>query len=271
MAIYTLMPLHESLGLAVIGVDLGQPIDPETGEHLSRLLAQHLVLVFPSQSLTPEQYLAAASAFGPPMPQHYSLHNMPGYPDIGLVRHRNAERTTEVWYTEHTDRERPPAATMLYGVEIPSSGGDISIADMRAAYWALPEDERRHLETLRTVNAVDPERAGTRPADVARSDAAVVHPMVRTHPVTRERAVYFNPTKTMYIEGMTPRASRDYLADLIGRLIQPEIVYHHKWVKGDVLVIDDRATLRRAHDDYDNNKDRILWRITVEGDRPTLS
>jgi taurine dioxygenase len=271
MTIYTLMPLHESLGLAVIGVDLGQPIDPETGEHLSRLLAEHLVLVFPSQSLTPEQYLAAASAFGPPMPQHYSPHNMPGFPDIGLVWHGNGEHPTEGWHTDHTDRERPPAATMLYGVEIPSSGGATSIADMRAAYWALPEDERRHLATLRTVNALDPECAETQREDVARSGAAVVHPMVRTHPVSRERAVYFHPTKTRYIEGMTPPASRDYLADLIERLIQPEIVYHHRWVKGDVLVIDNRATLRRAHDEDDHSEDRTLWRITVEGDRPTLS
>jgi taurine dioxygenase len=142
---------------------------------------------------------------------------------------------------------------------------------MRAAYWALPEDERRHLATLRTVNALDPECAETQREDVARSGAAVVHPMVRTHPVSRERAVYFHPTKTRYIEGMTPPASRDYLADLIERLIQPEIVYHHRWVKGDVLVIDNRATLRRAHDEDDHSEDRILWRITVEGDRPSLS
>jgi alpha-ketoglutarate-dependent taurine dioxygenase len=271
MTIYTLMPLHESLGLAVIGVDLGQPIDPETGEDLSRLLAQHLVLVFPSQSLTPEQYLAAASAFGPPMAQHHSQSHIPGHPDIGLVSHRSGERTTEVWHTDHTDQERPPAATMLYGVEIPSSGDGTSIADMRAAYWALPEDERRYLETLRTVNAVDPERAETRPEDVAISGGPVIHPMVRTHPVSRERAVYFHPTKTMYIEGMTPQASRDYLADLVERLIRPEIVYHHSWVKGDVLVIDNRATLRRADDDYDHRENRILWHITVEGDRPTLA
>jgi taurine dioxygenase len=271
MTIYTLMPLHESLGLAVIGVDLGQPIDPETGGHLSRLLADHLVLVFPSQSLTPEQYLAAASAFGPPMPQHHAQHHMPGYPDIGLVWHRNGEHPSEGWHTDHTDREQPPAATMLYGVEIPSSSGGTSIADMRAAYWALPEDERRHLETLRTVNADDPERAENRAKDVATSGGPVVHPMVRTHPVSRERAVYFHPTKTMYIEGMTAQASRDYLADLIARLTQPEIIYHHRWVQGDVLVIDNRATLRRADDDYDRGENKILWRITVEGDRPTLS
>lgn len=270
MTIYTLMPLHESLGLAVIGVDLSAPIDAETGENLSRLLAEHLVLVFPDQSLTPDQYLTAAAAFGPPMRQHYSQHHMPGYSDIGLVRHRNGQHAAETWHTDHTNRERPPAATMLYGVEIPSAGGGTSVANMRAAYWALAEEERLHLETLRTVNGLDTERDDTRAEDRDKYGAPVVHPMVRTHPVNRERAVYFHPTKTMYIEGMTPEASKDYLADLVERMIQPDIVYHHNWVKGDVLVIDDRATLHRAHDDYDHSESRVLWRVIVEGDRPTL-
>ncbi len=270
MTIYTLMPLHKSLGLAVIGVDLSRPIDDETSQNLSRLLAEHLVLVFPDQSLTPDQYLNAAATFGPPMRQHYSQHHMPGYPDIGLVWHRNGQQPAETWHTDHTNRERPPAATMLYGVEIPSSGGGTSIADMRAAYWSLSEEERRHLENLRTVNSLDAERSDTRAEDLAKYGAPVIHPMVRTHPISRERAIYFHPTKTMYIEGMTPQASKLYLADLIERIIQPEIVYRHDWAKGDVLVIDDRATLHRAHDDYDHSESRVLWRIIMEGERPTL-
>jgi taurine dioxygenase len=271
MSIYTLMPLHESLGLAVIGVDLGGPIDEETGENLAGLLARHLALVFPEQSLTPEQYLAAAGVFGPPVRQHCSQHHIPGYPDIGLVSDRNGQRAVEAWHTEHSNRERPPAATMLYGVEIPSAGGGTSIADMRAAYWALPDEERRRLETLHTVNSLDAERTDTRPDDLAKNNnAPVVHPMVRTHPVSRERSVYFHPGKTTCIEGMPADASKVYLADLVERMIQPEIVYKHSWVKGDVLVIDDRATMRRTHDDYDHSKSRVLWRITLEGDRPVL-
>jgi taurine dioxygenase len=271
MSIYTLMPLHESLGLAVIGLDLRAPIDTETGENLSRLLAEHLVLVFPSQALTPDQYLSAARAFGAPMQQHYSRHRMPGYPDIGLVERSDGRHPTETWHTGHTDREHPPAATLLYGVEIPSSGGGTSVADMRAAYWDLAPEERSRLETLRTVNGpATSTSSDTVVGDYSESAVPVVHPMVRTHPVSRERAVYFHPARTMYIEGMAPEASRAYLDDLIERLIRPEIVYHHSWVKGDVLVIDERATLHRAHDDQDHAGSRVLWRIMIEGERPAL-
>jgi alpha-ketoglutarate-dependent taurine dioxygenase len=37
-----------------------------------------------------------------------------------------------------------------------------------------------------------------------------------------------------------------------------------------MFVIDDRATMHRAHGDYDRSQSRVLRRIIVEGDRPEL-
>jgi len=53
------------------------------------------------------------------MEQHYSQHNMPDFPLIGLIWHRNGQQPAEQWHTDHTNRERPPAATILYGVRDP--------------------------------------------------------------------------------------------------------------------------------------------------------
>jgi taurine dioxygenase len=263
-------PLHPSLGAEIGGVDLSQPIDEPTRQALSRALADHLALVFRDQALTPAQYLAAASVFGPPIEQHYSQHNMADFPLIGLIWHRNGQQPAEQWHTDHTNRERPPAATILYGVEIPSAGGGTSVASMRAAYLALPEDERRRLERLTTFNSLESGRTDTRQADQDKYGKPIEHPMVRTHPVHGSRAVYFHISKATHIAGMTPEASQAYMADLIDRMIRPEIVYQHAWRRGDVLVIDDRATMHRAHGDYDRRESRVLWRVIVEGDRPRL-
>src|SRR6266446_6455350 len=222
MAQLRITPLHPSLGAEVAGVDLSAPIDEPTRQELNRALADHLALVFRAQTLTPAQYLAAASVFGPPMEQHYSQHNMPDFPLIGLIWHRNGQQPAEQWHTDHTNREHPPAATILHGVEIPSAGGGTSVASMRAAYLGLAED------------------------------------------------VYFHSSKATRASVMAPEASRAYMRDLLDRMIRPEIVYHHAWRKGDVLVIDNRATMHRAHGDYDRSQSRILWRIIVEGDRPRL-
>jgi taurine dioxygenase len=270
MARLEITPLHPSLGALVAGVDLSAPIDDATRQALNRALADHLALVFRDQALTPAQYLSAASVFGPPMEQHYSQHNMPEFPLIGLIWHRNGQQPAEKWHTDHTNRERPPAATILYGVEIPSAGGGTSVASMRAAYLALPEEERRRLEGLTSFNGLDG-KDDTRPEDREKYGTPVEHPMVRTHPVHGSRAVYFHISKATHISGMTPEASRAYMSALLDRMIRPEIVYHHVWRKGDVLVIDDRATMHRAHGDYDRSQSRVLWRIIVEGDRPRLS
>jgi taurine dioxygenase len=269
MAELRITPLHPSLGAEVAGVDLSAPIGEPTRHELNRALADHLALVFRGQSLTPAQYLAAASAFGPPMEQHYSQHNMPDFPLIGLIWHRNGQQPAERWHTDHTNRECPPAATILYGVEIPSAGGGTSVASMRAAYLALPEAERRRLESLTSFNGLDG-HDDTRQEDRDKYGQSVEHPMVRTHPVHGSKAVYFHISKATHISGMTPEASRSYMGALLDRMIRPEIVYHHSWRKGDVLVIDDRATMHRAHGDYDRSQSRVLWRIIVEGDRPRL-
>lgn len=265
----TITRLHPSLGARIEGVDLSRPVDDATRDALNLALAEHLALVIPNQTLTPDQYLAAAQVFGPPMRQHYSQHNMPEHPDIGLIWHRNGQQPAEAWHTDHTNRERPPAATILYGVEIPTSGGGTSVANMRAAYLALAPEEQRRLEGLRTVNGLDGHQ-DTRDEDRARYDGAVLHPMVRTHPVHGSRAVYFHIQKAKFIEGMTPEASHAVMQDLLDRMIRPEITYTHRWTRGDVLVIDDRATLHRAHGDYDRSESRVLWRVIVEGDRPVL-
>ena len=260
---------HPVLGAEVAGVDLSRPVDAPTREELDRALAEHLALVFPGQSLTPGQYLRAASVFGPPMPQHYSQHNMPDFPLIGLIWHRHGQEPAELWHTDHTNRERPPAATILYGVEIPSAGGATSVASMRAAYAALPAEERRRLESLTTFNGLDG-KADTRAEDLEKYGRLIEHPMVRTHPVHGSRAVYFHVSKTDHISGMTPEASKRYMRELLETMIRPEITYQHRWRKGDVLVIDNRATMHRAHGDYDRAESRILWRIIVEGDSPRL-
>src|SRR5262245_18462100 len=113
---------------------------------------------------------------------------------------------------------------------------------MRAAYLALPEAERRRLDGLTSFNGLDG-HAYTRPEDLEKYGTPVEHPMVSTHPVPGSRAVYFHISKATHVSGMTPEASRAYMNKLLERMIRPEIMYQHVRRKGDVLVIEDRATM----------------------------
>ena len=263
--------LHPSLGAEVSGVDLHASLDENTKASLSAALSEHLVLVLRDQSFTPPEYLAVADAFGTLMRQHYSQHNMKDHPDIGVVLHRDGQKPASMWHTDHTNRERPPKATMLYGLTVPDEGGETSIANMRAAYEGLPADEQRHLETLTTLNSIDAHRTDVLDEDREKYGKPVAHPLIRTHPEQGSKAVYFHITKAFEIEGMTREASRELMQDLLDRTIRPDNTYTHTWRKGDLLVMDNRATMHRAHGDYDRGQDRELWRLIVQGDQPYLN
>jgi taurine dioxygenase len=260
-------PLREHIGAEVTGIDLKQQLDTETIEQLHRALVEYIALVIRDQQFTPAEYLEAVQVFGQPMRQHYSQHHMEGLPDIGIVAPRNGEQPASRWHSDHTNHERPPKATVLYGVSVPSAGGNTSVANMRAAYAALSDEMKQRLDGLRTVNALDG-HLQVQPEDAEKYGKPVSHPLVRTHPEHGTKALYFHPGKCQYIEGMTSEASHVLLQELLDTAIKPDFVYRHQWRPGDVLMFDNRCALHKAHGDYDRREARVLHRIILRGDRP---
>jgi taurine dioxygenase len=60
----------------------------------------------------------------------------------------------------------------------------------------------------------------------------------------------------------------DFLQDLTDRITQPQFCYAHEYEKGDLLIIDDRASLHQAGFYYDHSQPRRLYQMLVRGDRP---
>lgn len=89
---------------------------------------------------------------------------------------------------------------------------------------------------------------------------STVHPLVRTHPETGTRAVWFHKGKTETVTGMSPEKTQD----LTDRITQPQFCYAHEYKAGDLPIVDDRASLHKAGFDYD----RRLYRMLVRGDWP---
>jgi taurine dioxygenase len=98
--------------------------------------------------------------------------------------------------------------------------------------------------------------------------APTVHPLVRTHPETGTKAVWFHKGKTETVTGMSPEETQDFLQELTDRITQPQFCYAHEYKKGDLVIIDDRASLHKAGFDYDHSQHRRLYRMLVRGDRP---
>ncbi len=270
-------PLSAALGAEITGLDLGTPAGRAAGARLDALLARHLVLVIRGQRLSPADMPPALAALGPALRQHYSQYLAPDCPDVGVLSSASAERGRDgrrvqlgasCWHSDHINRECPPKCTALHAVRLPAAGGDTSFANMRTAYRRLAPQVRARVERMRSVNGLDRDLLDVRQADRERHATPWAHPLVRTHPVTGEPALYFHPGKLDHFEGMTREASLAFMDELLQMAIVPEVVYRHRWQVGDLLLCDNRACVHRAHDDYDHDDDRVMYRLLIQGDRP---
>ena len=277
MADYQMTPLSTALGVEISGLDLRDGFESGTAAQIDALLARHLVVVIREQSLDAAQMLAACSKLGPPMRQHYARYLAPDCPDIGILSSAQAPRDTSgrrlqlgasCWHSDHINHERPPKCTILHAKKLPASGGDTSFANMRSAWRRLPAARRQRLERMRSVNGPDRNPTFVQAGDHERLNKKSVHPLVRTHPVTGEHALYFHPGKLDHFEGMSRDDSLAFIAELQDEVLTPEVIYRHQWRVGDLALCDNRACVYRAHDDYDHNDERIMYRLLIQGDQP---
>jgi len=274
--------IKDHIGAEVTGIDLRQPIDAETRKRLYDAVVENVCLVIRDQHLTPAEYQKAAELFGELMEDQNRMYLVDGLPLVSVLDNRFKDSKggpakvgkNATWHTDHTNQERPPKFTMLYPVALPDHGGGTSVANMRDAYEALPEDWKQKITPMKTENTlISSARFKISNPDVlkAQQEAKVpptVQPLVRTHPDTGTKAIWFHKSKTERIIGMEPEETQDFLDELLKVAIKPEFAYVHEYKLGDMLIIDNRAAMHKAGFDYDHSQHRRLYRILVRGDRP---
>lgn len=275
--------VKQHIGAIVTGIDLSRPIDAATRKKLYDAVVENVVLVIRGQAhLTPAQLQAGAELFGELMEDQNRRYLVDGHPLISVLDnfHKDSEGkpakvgTNATWHTDHTNQEMPPKFTMLYAVAVPDKGGATSVCNSRAAYEALPEDYRRKITDMKTENTLlSSARFKIANPDILRAQLEskkppTIQPLVRTHPETGTKAVWFHKSKTERVIGMTPEETQDFLQDLTERITQPQFCYAHEYQKGDLLIIDDRASLHKAGFDFDHSQQRRLYRMLVRGDKP---
>jgi len=275
--------VKEHIGAIVTGIDLAQPVDAATQEKLYDAVVENVVLVIRGQAhLSPAQLQAAAERFGELMEDQNRLYLVDGFPLISVLDNFHKDSKGQpakvgknaTWHTDHTNQERPPKFTMLYAVAVPDKGGATSVCNSRAAYEALPKELKQQITGMKTENTlISSARFHLANPDILKEQLEstrppTVQPLVRTHPETGTKAVWFHKSKTERVIGMTPEETQDFLQDLTDKITQPQFCYAHEYQIGDLLIIDDRASLHKAGHDFDPSQHRRLYRLLVRGDRP---
>jgi len=161
----------------------------------------------------------------------------------------------------------PCSLTMLYGVIVPSRGGDTQFINMYAAYDDLPADTQRRIDSLAVIHKYRSSRKltriTTRPSEEMAAMPEATHPLVRTHPATGRKALYLNPNRMECIVGLERTDSDRLLDQLIAHSTQIKYQYRHVWQQGDVVIWDNRCTMHKANADYPEGERRLMHRVVV--------
>ncbi|HUO13302.1 MAG TPA: TauD/TfdA family dioxygenase [Caulobacteraceae bacterium] len=255
-------------------IDLGR-IDAAQAGELRAALFEHGVLFFRGQSLSPEQHIALAEAFGP-IDVNRFFPAAPGYPMIAKVE-KTAEQTSNIgggWHTDHSYDAEPAMGSILVARDLPPKGGDTLFADLYAAFESLDAETRAEIAGLRAVHgsehvfgeagayAAGDQTALVRPAG---EKPETVHPVVIRHPGSGKPALYVNPGFTLRFEGMSTEASRPLLTRLYAHAIHQSRVHRFVWEPGSVAIWDNRASWHFALNDYQGCY-RLMHRITMAGE-----
>ena len=271
-------PSGQACGAEVRGVDLSSALSAQTASALRSAWLEHKVLAFPEQSLTDDDLVSFALAFGPLGDDPY-FHPIDENPNVAAV-HRRADETTplfaDAWHADWSFQAEPPDGTCLYGMTIPPHGGDTLFANQAAAWRSLPAEFQTQIEGLAAVHSArvsyapdgiygEEDAARDRAMRITFDDAAYetqLHPLVAPHRETGEMTLYSTIGYIMDIEGMAHEDALVLLKRLWHYQTDEAVQYRHAWEPNMLVLWDNRCVLHRATGGYDGFE-RLLHRTTI--------
>lgn len=279
-------PLTAHIGAEVLGLDLSRPLEPDQIARVQEAFGHHSVLVFRNQTITPEEHIAFSRHFGRLEIHVLTQYLLKEHPEI-LVLSNILEDGKQVgivdagqyWHSDLSYKETPSRGSILYARKIPAPDGDRTYGDTcfvssGAAFDALDDGLRARLTTLQARHQYEARYQRMQDQNAKRQTLteaqlrevpAVVHPVVRIHPLTGRQCLYVNEGFTTEIVGLAEEESRKLLSMLFAHCTEERFMYRHKWQLGDVLMWDNCLTQHLAVADYGPHQHRLMHRTTLGG------
>ncbi|RDW83530.1 TauD-domain-containing protein [Coleophoma crateriformis] len=282
-AISSKKDLTPSIGTEVHGVQLSLLSDTQKDE-LALWAAERGVLVFRDQDFvyqSPEFLKEYGSHFGRLHVHSFGSH-VKEHPEI-LSNLRDSNNTvfdnysagmltTTRWHSDMTYEKNPMGTTFLCALEVPETGGDTLYLNSMDAYDKLSDPMKAFLEGLDALHSGQRQAVHGIKTSVYRRDLVdTVHPIIRKHPVTGRKALWFPPEYITGIVGLKNEESNAITAMLYSHL-QSSLDFHTrvKWEKDTVVVYDNRMVMHSVVLDYPLgvNEKRHHIRITPQAEKP---
>lgn len=276
----SIRPLKPGFGAEILGLDLASADDASL-DAVVETFNLHGAILVRGQRMQPKDLVRLVAQFGEPEGHTLQHFTLPGYPNVYVLSNKivdgkpiGAHNDGVGWHTDYSYKEYPVMCTMLYAVEVPAEGSDTLLADLCAAYDALPAERREQLDRLVIHHSyqhfMETREYGrmTLSPELRAANPDVFHPLVRVHPANGRRALWASTGTVKGIVGMPNPQGIELIDELIAFVTQEQFVYRHKWQVGDVLVWDNRCTLHTGTLYDDTKYVRLMHRLWAKGDKP---
>ena len=275
------LPVSGALGAEILGADLSQPLADEVFEEVKNAFLEHLVIFFKDQNITPDQQKDFGRRFGT-LNVHPFIKPLDGHEEIIPIVKEKDEKVNfgGGWHSDVSFMEEPALGTLLFGLDVPTFGGDTLFANQYMAYERLSDGMKNMLDGLIAIHSAGSQygpqgesarnkedRTSMKVQVTDDSMSVTEHPVVRTHPETGRKSLYVNRAFTEKFKGMTRRESRPILNYLFDHCTREDFTCRFKWTPNSVAFWDNRCTQHYALNDYQGQR-REMHRVTINGDKP---
>lgn len=281
----TATPLSAAMGAEISGIDVRDMTDDACAE-VSDALYRHKMIFFRDQDIGHSDQEAFTLRFGEFGRDAYTT-GVDGHPEVQPVLKEADSKAHMIfggaWHTDSPFLPQPPAITILFGRDIPTYGGDTMWANSALAYAFLSDtmketlaDLRVHMSARTVLSEVrkGAEKHGEKSLggtplkfDPEPMIAGAMHPLVRTHPETGEKALYVDDSYAVSVDGMTEPEADAILTFLRRHITQPAFTCRLRWEPNTLTMWDNRLCLHHAFNDHDGQR-REMFRTTVLGEVP---
>jgi len=254
------IPITPKMGTILTGVKL-ENLSQEAKDEMALLVSERKVVVCREQL----DFLSKGPAFQVEFMEYFGkLSHQPvtgavkGFPQFHII-HRDGNKeeianffkhktTSTIWHHDVSYERQPPGYIMLGILACPDVGGDTVVADMAEAYNRLSPAFQAMIDQMKAVHTSENliGMAKKSKGQVRCDPIDSVHPVVRVHPVTGERAIFLNmewPKEYIGLKDEEAQVVVKYLVDHVrmGHDFQARI----HWEKHSVVIFDGRTTLRK--------------------------
>jgi taurine dioxygenase len=279
--------IEQDFGLEIFDIDLAGEMFDEVFDEIVDNYYRYSLLLFRNQNLSPKDQARLCHRFGQPKIETRKQYNYQEHPEVSTIGNITDDQDKPLsflarggfgWHTDGAAACHVNAATMLYAVDVPKTGGDTLFLSSASAYKNSPPELKLQLENVSILASfhahndplfeLDPDSfIALTPAE---RDALppVWHDLVQIHPVTGRKVYYLN-LDPLEFQGIDEETGRQLIKQAVEFASQPEYVYRHCWQPGELLIWDNHSMLHSGTPSHLYESDRRLMHRSFIYTQPT--